>query len=143
MQINSISYNYNVGFNALGRSHLKNGNTALAEVKHNEKGNIKDISVKILKKHHELDSFSYQWEKGISYDEFLQSNWPENICRMLGIKESSDCESLDDAIFEANINEIFEKKEGISADEYLEKVYLEDSCFDAYSGNMNLYDNDF
>jgi hypothetical protein len=131
MQINPISNSYNTGFNGTGRVYLNNGSTVLAEVMHNKKGKITDLSLKILKKGKEQDIFTHQWKRGISYDRFLQSYWIENICKKLKLANESDQDKISDVIFDAEINEIVTKNNGDqeneSFDECLEDIYPEDA----------------
>lgn len=138
MQINPVSFGHDTTFNATGRARLKTGATALAEVKHNEKGKIKELSVKILKDRQELGSFSKQWKRGIEYDRFLDLYWLENICKKLGIKEESEQMEVSDAIFEAEINEIESK---CNKNEFTD-TFPEDAYPDVYPNINNRFNDE-
>lgn len=106
MQISPISYAYNTRFDGTGRTKLKNGSTILAEITHNKKGKITDLSVKVLRDRQELGTFVHEWTKGTYYDAFLQSSWAKRIYEQLNITDEQDKTAVDDAIFEAQLDEI-------------------------------------
>ena len=139
MQINSVSYGYNTNFNAIGRSHLTDGSTALATVVHNKSGNISQLSVQILKDRKSLNEFSHEWPKGIKFDKFLQSNWAEKIYKELGITAEEDKEHIGDAIYDAQMNEIsggeWENPDGAC----LNDAFPEDSYPEHYPANGRHY----
>jgi hypothetical protein len=105
MQINPISCGYNTHFDGTGKDSLQNGSTVLAEVIHNSRGKITDLSVKLSGNKGELGAFTHEWTSGTYYEAFLQSSWIKRICEHFKLTEKQDETAVKNAIHEAEIEE--------------------------------------
>ena len=130
MQINPVSYGYNTNFNATGRANLVSGATVRATVKTNVNNNIKEISYEILKKGKILNQTKDKWPN-MGYDLLLQSDYFSKVCERLGLTEGADEEAINDAVFDAYMDEM-SANSGLDSDNGWSGADPEDAYTDVY-----------
>ena len=130
MQVNPLSYGYNTNFNATARANLVSGATVKVTVKHNVNGNIREIAYEIWNKGKMLNQTKDNWPN-MGYDLLLQSDYFSKVCERLGLTEGADEEAINDAVFNANMDEMTANSD-LNSDNGWSGAYPDDAYTDVY-----------